>query len=247
MANQLAYLVKRKNGRYYARFQKPNGKWTHESLGTTRAAEAKILYEQWKQRCLRAREQELLNITPVTLTQLAEEHLKHVERHQAKSWLIKQRNYLENYILPFLGKKTLTIDISARRVRDYVDWRKGDGGIRSVSVNKELSCIKAALRFAEERGYVLESPARRVRLLKSDSVVHDRFITYDEYQALLDRATDEREHARSTLFNDRRQWVLLACNTGLRPGEQRFLEFADIDLSHGFLRIQSKPRVGFHV
>src|SRR5207244_716791 len=90
-------------------------------------------------------------------------------------------------------------------------------------------------------------PARRVRLLTSDSVVHDRFITHDEYQALLDRATEEREHARSTLFNDRREWVLLVCNTGLRPGEQRFLEFADIDLSHGFLRIQSKPRVGFHV
>ena len=52
---------------------------------------------------------------------------------------------------------------------------------------------------------------------------------------------------RSTLFNDRWEWITLACNTGLRPGELRFLEFSDIDLQHGFVRIQSKPHIGFHV
>jgi hypothetical protein len=48
MANQVAYLVKRKNGRYYARFQKRDGRWSHESLGATKAAEAKVLFDQWK-------------------------------------------------------------------------------------------------------------------------------------------------------------------------------------------------------
>jgi integrase len=247
MANQLAYLVRRDNDRYYARYQKPNGRWTHESLGTVRAAEAKVLFEQWKQRRLRAMEQESHLISPIALAQLASEHVAHVERHQAKSWLIKQRNYLENYILPFFGAKTLTTDITPRRLRDYIDWRKDRGGIRSVTVNKELSCIKAAFRFAEERGYVLDSPARRVKLLQSDSIVHDRFLAYDEYLLLLAKAREERDGLRSTLFNDRREWILLACNTGLRPGEQRLLEFSDVDLQHGFLRIQSKPRIGFHV
>src|SRR2546422_593880 len=132
MANQLAYLVRRDNGRYYARFQRPNGKWTNESLGATRAAEAKILFEQWKQRLLRAREQEVHNIVPVTLQQLAEEHLRNVDRHQAKSWFIKQRNYLANYIIPFLGAKALTVDVTPRRIRDYIDWRKDAASIRSV-------------------------------------------------------------------------------------------------------------------
>jgi len=247
MANQLAYLVKRSNGRYYARFQKANGHWTHESLGTVRAAEAKVLFQQWKQRQLRAKELEAEQVLPVTLEQLAKEHLKRVEHHQAASWLIKQRNYLENYILPFLGASTLTTELTPRRIRDYLDWRKTEGKIRSVTVNKELSCLKAAFRFAEERGYVLESPARKVRLLQSDSVVHDRFLSYAEYTALLAKAAEERDHVRSTLFNDRREWVMLACNTGLRPGEQRVLEFADIHLDLGFLRIQNKPEVNFHV
>lgn len=81
MANQLAYLIRRDSGRYYARFQKPDGKWSHESLGTARAAEAKVLFDQWRQRRLRAREQELQHITPVAVRQLANEHLSRVEHH----------------------------------------------------------------------------------------------------------------------------------------------------------------------
>ena len=137
--------------------------------------------------------------------------------------------------------------MTPRRIRDYVDWRKVKGGIRSVSVNKELSSIKAMFRFAEERGYVADSPARRVKLLQSDSIVHDRFLASYEYQLLLSKAQEKRDGLRSTLFNDRREWIMLACNTGLRPGEQRFLEFGDINLEHGFLRIQSKPQIGFQV
>ena len=100
MANPLGYVVKRANGRYYARFQQPNGRWTHESLGTIRAAEAKVLFERWKHRHLPAKELESEQVTPVNLEQLAKEHLARVEAHQAASWLVKQRNYLENYILP---------------------------------------------------------------------------------------------------------------------------------------------------
>ncbi|PWT98983.1 MAG: hypothetical protein C5B51_28145 [Terriglobia bacterium] len=247
MANQLGYLVKRANGRYYTRFQKADGRWTHESLGTVRAAEAKVLFQQWRDRQLRAQTLQDEQVVPVTLEQLAREHLKRVESHQAASWLIKQQNYLDNYILPFFGAATLTTDLTPRRIRDYVDWRKTEGKIRAVTVNKELSCIKAALRFAEERGYLLESPARKVRLLPSDSIVHDRFLSYEEYALLLDKAVDEREGLRSTLFNDRREWIMLACNTGLRPGEQRVLQFGDVDPEHGFLRVQSKPEIGFHV
>ena len=154
---------------------------------------------------------------------------------------------LENYVVPFFGAKTLSTNLLPRSISDYVDWRKAKGGIRSVTVNKELSRIKAMFRFAEERGLVGESPARRVKLLQSDSIVRDRFLTHQEYEILLAKAHDDREGLRSTLFNDRREWISLACNTGLRPGEQRFLEFGDIDLRHDFLRIQSKPRFGFQV
>ena len=247
MANPLAYLVRRKTRRYYVRFQRPDGGWSHKSLGTTKAAEAKLLFDEWKQDRLRARQYEAQSLTPVSLEQLAREHLRHVELHQAKSWLVKQRNYLDNYIVPFFGAKALTTDITPRQIRDYIDGRKERGKIRSVTANKELSCIKALFRFGEERGHVGENPARRVKLLRSDSVVHDRFLAYEDYLLLTEKAREEPDFVRSTRFNDCWSWIVLACNTGLRPGEQRVMEFADVDLEHGFLRVQSKPQIGFQV
>ena len=40
---------------------------------------------------------------------------------------------------------------------------------------------------------------------------------------------------------------MLACNSGLRPGEQAVLEFSDVDLVHGFIHVQAKPDLGFHI
>lgn len=46
------------------------------------------------------------------------------------------------------------------------------------------------LRFGEQRGYVAEngSPARRVTLPKSDSEVHDAFLTFERYELLKAKA-----------------------------------------------------------
>jgi hypothetical protein len=52
---------------------------------------------------------------------------------------------------------------------------------------------------------------------------------------------------RSTLFGNRIEWLMLECNSGLRPGEQAMLEFSDIDLVHGFIHVPQKPDLGFHI
>ena len=105
------------------------------------------------------------------------------------------------------------------------------------------------MRFAEERGYVAEgaNPARRVKLLKSDSEVHDAFLTFEQYELLKTKAKEKRLGERKTLFGNRLEWLVLACNTGLRPGEQTMLEFSDIDVVHGFIQVQGKPDLGFHI
>jgi hypothetical protein len=43
-----------------------------------------------------------------------------VEQHQAGSWLVKQRNYLHNYILPFFGAMRPSTEVSARAIEEYV-------------------------------------------------------------------------------------------------------------------------------
>src|SRR5215471_13494709 len=94
MAAALGYLIKRPNGRYSVRFQKPSGRWTQESLGTSKAAEAKIKFDLWKQERLQKRVAAVCDVEPGPLKQLAEEHLANVRRHQAKSWHLKQCHYL---------------------------------------------------------------------------------------------------------------------------------------------------------
>ncbi len=246
MPRDIAYLVKR-NGVYAAKYQKANGSWTHHSLHTERKGEAKTLFDQFRQDILQRKELELNRVVPVQLGELVKQHLADVERNQAESWLVKQRNYLNNYVLPFMGAKRMSCDITPRLIEEYVESRR-KAGLKATTANKELSCIKALFRFGERRRYVLTSPARAVRLLRDDSDVHSRFLTYDECLRLVTLAGEPRpEHGvRTHQFNNWAEWLMLACHTGLRPGEQATLEFSDIDLTHGFLTVRRKPHLRFH-
>jgi site-specific recombinase XerD len=258
MALSLGYLVRRPNGRYSVRFQKPNGRWTHESLGTPKAAEAKIKFDLWKQQELKKKFAGIHNVEPVPLKRLADEHLADVRRHQAKSWHKKQQHYLfrterdqpdsPKKILEWFGASKLTSDVTVNDIRNYVDYLR-DQGLKAVTCNKVLACIKAMLRFGEQRGYVAEgaSPARRVRLLKSDSEVHDAFLRWEEYERLKVQAGEKRPGLRPALFGNRVEWLMLACNSGLRPSEQAMLQFSDVDLVHGYIHVQAKPDLGFHI
>src|SRR5215831_5506208 len=202
MALALGYLVKRRNGRYAVRYQKPGGKWTHEGLGTAKAAEAKVKFELWKQEQLKKRFAGLHDVSPVRLKTLAEEHLANVLRHQATSWHEKQRHYIfrgdkdqpdsPKKILEWLGEIRLSTEITPNDIRDYISYLR-DSGLKAVTCNKVLACFKAMLRFGEERGYIAEgaSPARRVKLLKSDSEVHDAFLTFEQYELLKAKAREK--------------------------------------------------------
>lgn len=109
---------------------------------------------------------------PVRLRELAEEHLANVRRHQAATWHLKQRHYLyrtekDRPDSPQKSSNSLALRGSQRRsdIRAYIDHLR-DGGLKAVTCNKVLSCLKAMFRFAEERGYVAENghPARGVKL-----------------------------------------------------------------------------------
>src|SRR5436190_20453879 len=132
MAHSLGYLVKRPNGRYCVRFKKHNGRWTHESLGTAKAAEAKLKFDLWKQQQLKKVFAGLHDVEPVSMKRLAHEHLSDVRRHQSGSWHLKQSHYLNRTdkdqsgspkkILEWFGPSRLTTDVTANDVRGYVDY-----------------------------------------------------------------------------------------------------------------------------
>ncbi len=177
-----AYLIQEANGRFYAKYQR-HGKWTKKSLNTTKRVLAQRRFGAFLKQ---QEEQELLysEITPVPLDDFAEEYLRYVKSAKSLAHYQRQRQMWNNLILPFLEKKTLTPQVTSRRIEEFMAQRKES--VKAVSVNKELFSIKHAFKKAEEWKYVLTSPARIVKALKSDGQIRVELLTKEQYEHLLD-------------------------------------------------------------
>ena len=241
------YLVKRENGRWYAKYRTPDGRWTHRSLRTAHKATAQVRYSQFLKQ-LEERELLFSELRPLRLSEFAEEYLRHVKSHKSASWHSKQHYYLHTTILPFFGPDTLTTQITSRKIEQYAEWRRAT--VKGTSVNKELACIRHMMKKAEEWGHLASSPARKVKDLPDDSQVHERFLTPQEYALLLSKAavnSFEPWTLPNERFEDLLELIMLGCNTGLRSSELLTLEFADIDWDRQVLRVRNKPHLNFHV
>jgi site-specific recombinase XerD len=241
------YLIKRENGRWYAKYRKPDGKWTHHSLHTPNKATAQVRHAQFLKH-LEERELVFSSIRPLRLAEFAEEYLRHVKSHKSLSWHSKQADYLRSTILPYLGADTLTTQITSRKIEQYAEWRRGK--VKGTTVNKELACIRHMMKKAEEWGNLSASPARRVKDLPDDSQILERYLTPQEYEAVLSQAALDRPRPwtlPTERFEDLPEFIMLDCNTGLRVAEALTLEFTDVDWGRGILRIRNKPHLSFHV
>ncbi|MEW6016134.1 MAG: tyrosine-type recombinase/integrase [Candidatus Zixiibacteriota bacterium] len=101
------------------------------------------------------------------------------------------------------------------------------------TLNKYLSLIKAFLNWAVVHGYLKENPLKGFALIKDVRRRFPRYFTKEELEVIF-------KAARSP-YREYFQWLAY---TGMRSGELDHLEFDDISLSQGIIKIQSKP--GFH-
>lgn len=173
-----AYLIQGENGRWYAKYRKPDGKWTHHSLRTPNKATAQVRFGQFLKQ-LEERELLFSELRPLRLSEFAEEYLRHVKSHKSASWHSKQQYYMQGTILPFFGPDALTTQITSRKIEQYAEWRRAN--VKGTTVNKELACIRHMMKKAEEWGHLASSPARKVKDLPDDSQVHERFLMPQEY------------------------------------------------------------------
>lgn len=138
-----------------------------------------------------------------------------------------------------LGSKRLT-DISTDDIRQALDGfaqgRARRAGKRTVTgcvvvetarqrapatVNRRKACVSAVFKFANQRGYLSDNPARRIAI-RPEHNRRERFLSPDERRQLLD-ACRSAPWPRLYLF------ALLALTTGCRRGELEGLEWQDID------------------
>lgn len=119
-------------------------------------------------------------------------------------------------------------DLTNADLIDYRAKRRGEG-LQPHSINRDLACLKAALNHANQlHGQAL--PALAWKRLKADEPHHRvRFLSRDEYQALLDCSDPELQRI-----------VRFAIATGLRKNNILSLNWREVDLSSSLVTVMIK-------
>jgi site-specific recombinase XerD len=170
---------------------------------------------------------------PVWLTEPLAEYIA----HQRRRWKPSQRRrhtHVRLYALCpiwrwLLEKRAIDgfVALGRRDVQAYVEARLQAGRAAST-INWELRCMWAFLRFVEERGAPVAPGVFRVICLKERTPL-PRFLTEEEYQRLEGQLLSRKATgARDDRLD--RAWFYLLAHGGLRLAELCDLRLGDVDL-----------------
>src|SRR5690606_12759746 len=109
------------------------------------------------------------------------------------------------------------------------------------TVNFEVTVLRTALIDALNHGFLESVPTQKVRPLRVVRIGETRILTPEECSSLL-KAADVlgKENSRSRTLAHALRFLL---NTGLRAGELCNLQWGDVDLDSGLLKI--RPKAGW--
>ena len=240
------YLTKIE-GRFHAKYQKPDGNWTTKSLSTKKKAKAKIELGKFAQKLALMRVQPVESRGNQTIQQLVADFTHFIKDNRSEGWAGIQRLYLKR-ILEFFGPETPVVDITTKRIEEYASWRRT--AVRGTTVNKELSTLRTMFDKAVDWKFIEASPARSVKELPDDSAIHDRYLKPNEFETLLAQSIAQRESGLPVvglMFQDFPEFISVGVHTGLRLTEMLMLEFHDIDFENEILSVKKKPHLKFFV
>lgn len=147
------------------------------------------------------------------------------ERH------VKALDYRLRTLSAAIGNKPVTAITTAElaaELENHPDWKP-------TTVHSCVQSWKILFNFAVRRGYLVENPADRLELPK---IIHDEptILSVDEVKRLL----------AATLFADRdprlpacRAYLAIGIFAGLRPDEIARLDWRDLDLATGTIRVKA--------
>lgn len=143
-------------------------------------------------------------------------------------------------------------------------WRTKAKSIKNnkdATLNKQTTCLKAILNFAEDRGLIVANPLAKLKKLKEvDSKVKTRYLTTDErnrFYSALDKYDNEvrearkrtRQHSKGKHLPSMENWafadffkpvIILSMNTGIRRHALLSLRWEDIDLDAGTILLRAE-------
>ena len=165
-------------------------------------------------------------ITEYEALTLGERSARYVENH---------RKRLENHLIPYFGKKTLS-EITPGMVQSYRVHRS-QNGLRGKpparsTMHQEIVCLRQVLACANRHGWLEIVPNLRTPFKQSGKISHRAWFSPDEYKQLYkatrDRAAKPPRKDDKPAYEDLHDFVLFMVNTGLRPDEAHRLEFRDV-------------------
>lgn len=155
-----------------------------------------------------------------------QEHARHLKSAQTVN---EHLNHLER----LMGPMTLLSDITAGRVRQFVECRREE--VAPATVNRNLSTLRRLLRTAQEEWDVVVAPVQMRRFFLPEPVGREVFLTEHEADRLIDELVP---HLQAI--------VRMALYTGLRRGNLTALQWSEVDLENArlSLRVKHKHREG---
>ncbi|OJH41107.1 tyrosine-type recombinase/integrase [Cystobacter ferrugineus] len=182
-----------------------------------------------------------------TLGDFVPRFITYSENNNKHSSVVAKRQILDDHLLPAFGNMALD-SIGPAEIEDFkaamrkklsrararkeaptrasLRKRKGSGVklLSLKSINNALAVLHKLLALAQEQGVIAHVP--RVKLFKTEKPPFD-FLTFEEAEHLIDAAEPEW-----------RTLILLALKTGLRHGELIGLQWGDVDLQRGKLKVR---------
>lgn len=218
-------ISKRPDGTWWARItigKTPEGKQKRKAFyGKTR----KEVQEK-----LTAALNDLNNNTYIEPSKMTLEQWMYIWLRDYKKPSVKMKTYaayeaqVKNHIIPELGNYTLSA-LRNDMVQRFVNGLS-DKGLKSLTVERIVGILKAALVQAVDNGLIAKSPATRVKMPAPQERT-PRVLTVPEQEVFMKAA---KNHRNGEIF-------LLILGTGLRIGEALALTWNDIDFENAILSV----------
>ena len=168
---------------------------------------------------------------PVPVSNVKEKFCNYIANNLSPRYLTRTQQAL-SVILPRLKAKFIN-NISTEKIEKYKDTRKQE--VSDSTVNIELRAISAMLNRAVEQKWIPINPVPKIRLIKTRNRKTLSFLSKDEVAKLL---TASPEWLRFI--------IKVMVSTGMRVGETAYLEWEDIDVSLGQIKVRNKPEIDFY-
>ncbi len=205
------YIRLRRDGRELRQYAGPDRETALEVLGRLRRERARL---------------ELLDEEPqreIAFEVFAETYLTWSERAHTESTYHSRRSMIRNLLVPEF--KGLRLDrITPPKIVRFLARRRADVG--GATCNRNLAILSSIFQRATKLGLLRENPAQRIQRDREASTPMP-LLGHDEQ----DRLIDELPVAMQPFF-------LTALHTGLRLGELMRLEWSDVELATGRIRVR---------